>query len=312
VTSSRSPLAGLRCVVAGAGRVGTSAAHWLASRGARLDAIAGRRESSSAARLARELDCRCLPLETLSSGDADLLLLALPDAALAPVAESLAGRDQARVVLHVAGALGAAVLAPLRARGSAVGSWHPLRAFPEPIRDPAAAAGTFFALDGDAPAIALGERLTRALAARCALVPESQRSLYHGAAALAAGGVTTLLAAVSSLADRMGLPAAARHGYLELARGALAAARAADDPADAITGPVARGDEATVERHLEALARVDAELVPLVVALARETLRQLARRGAPTPAQKALTRRLEGPELLDRPKDRVLTSSAKR
>lgn len=299
-------------MVAGPGRVGTSVAHWLAARGARLEAIVGRRESPSAARLARELDCPCLPFETLSSGNAELLLLALPDATLAPAAAALAARDQARVVLHVAGALGAAVLAPLRARGSAVGSWHPLRAFPEPVRDPAAAVGTFFALDGDAPAIALGERLTRALAAECALVPESQRSLYHGAAALAAGGVTTLLAAVSSLAERMSLPAAARRGYLELARGALAAACDANDPADAITGPVARGDEETVERHLEALVRVDAELAPLVVALARETLRQLARRGAPTPAQRALARRLNDPELLDRPKDRVLTSPAKR
>jgi len=311
VIPPRPPLAGLRCVVAGAGRVGVSAAHWLVARGARLDAVAGRRGSDSATRLARELDCPCEPIETLRSADADLLLLALPDAALAPTAAALATREQAPVVLHVAGALGAAVLAPLRARGSAVGSWHPLRAFAEPSRDPSEAAGTFFALDGDAPALALAERLSQALAGQCALVGESDRSLYHAAAALAAGGVTTLVAAVASLADRMGLPEAARRGYLELAQGALAAARGADDPADAITGPVARGDEETVARHLEALARADPQLVPLVVALARETLRQLARRSPQTPAQRALERRLQAPDLLDRPKDRVLTSSLK-
>lgn len=306
-----SPLDGLRCVVAGAGRVGASVAHWLAATGARVEAIAGRSGSESSATLARELDCRFEPIGTLASSDADLLLLALPDAALAPAAAALAERGQARVALHVAGALGASVLAPLRAAGSAVGSWHPLRAFPAPAPDPAAAADTFFALDGDPPATALGERLAAALRGHSAIVAERDRPLYHGIATVAAGGVTTLAAAVAALSDRLGLPPEARRGYLELSRGALAAAARTDDPAEAITGPVARGDKATFLRHLEAFAEADPELLPLVVATARETLRQIARMGPPNPAQRALATLLETPDLLDRPKVRVLTSPGK-
>jgi len=311
VIGPRSSLDGLRCVVAGAGRVGASVAHWLAATGARVEAVAGRRASESAAALASELGCRLEWLDTLSTPEADLLLLALPDAELAPAAAALAERPQARVVLHVAGALGASVLAPLRAAGSAVGSWHPLRAFPAPAPDPATAADTFFALDGDPPAVELGARLAEAFSGHSAVVPERDRSLYHGIATLAAGGVTTLLASVASLADELGLPSAARRGYLELSRGAVAAASDVREPADAITGPVARGDEETFLRHLEAIGRADPSLLPLVVAVARESLRQLARRGAPSSAQNALARRLEAPDLLDRPKDRVLTSPAK-
>lgn len=308
VTSHAPPLAATRFVLAGAGRVGSSLARWLAARGAQPIAIAGRADSESARSLAAELGCPVETLAALACDDADLLLLALPDGEIAAATEELARRPQARVVLHVAGALGAGVLAPLRARGSSVGAWHPLRAFPAPSRQVDEAADTFFALDGDPEAQELGRRLAQALGGSAGEVPESARALYHFAATLAAGGVTTLLATVVALADSLGLPEEARAGYLELARGALAAARDAADPADAITGPVARGDVDTFVAQLDALREADAELVPLAIELARETLRQVARRAAPTPAQRALAERLGGPELLDRSKDRVLTS----
>ncbi len=296
--SPQPSLAGIRYVLAGAGRVGSSLAYWLATRGAIPTTIAGRAESDTARGLAAELGCRFESLAALDSRGADLLLLALPDAVLAATASELAERPQARVALHVAGAFGASVLAPLRVRGTSVGAWHPLRAFPAPSRDVAEATGTFFALDGDARALELGRRLALALGGSAATVPESVRCLYHFAATVAAGGVTTLLATVAGLADRLGLPAAARAGYLELARGALAAAGAAADPADAITGPVARGDLDTLVAQFDALRRTDAELLPLAVELARETLRQAARRAAPTPAQRALAERLRRPNSL--------------
>ncbi|MBZ0102344.1 MAG: DUF2520 domain-containing protein, partial [Thermoanaerobaculia bacterium] len=107
---------------------------------------------------------------------------------------------RARVALHVAGALGAGVLAPLAATGIAVGTFHPLRAFPAVEPDPAAAAGCFFALDGDPRARSLGRRLAEALGGESAVVPEEARTIYHLAATLAAGGVATVLAAAADLA----------------------------------------------------------------------------------------------------------------
>jgi len=311
VSSLAPPLAGLALALAGPGLVGASLAHWAAAAGARLVRVAGRPGSPGAAALARALDARAVALDELASADCDLLLLALPDAELAGVARLLAGRGQAPVALHVAGALGASVLAPLRAAGSAVGSLHPLRAFAAVDPALAAARGVFFAIDGDPPALAAGRRLAAAFGGVAGEVPEATRPLYHFAATLVAGGATTLLAAALELAARAGVPASARAGYGALARGALAAALAADDAADAITGPAARGDLATWDRHLDALAELAPELVPLAVALGRETLRQRARRAPHGPAQQALAARLARAEVLDHPRDRVLTSRRK-
>jgi predicted short-subunit dehydrogenase-like oxidoreductase (DUF2520 family) len=105
--------------------------------------------------------------------------------------------------------------------------------------------------------------------------------------------VTTLLAAAAEIADRLGLPPAVARGYLELARGAIAQALAVGDAAAALTGPAARGDVATVEKHLTELARLAPEKLPLALELARETLRQVARRGPLSAEQEALLAALE-------------------
>ncbi len=305
------PLSGFVLALAGPGRVGESLSRWAVAAGARLALVAGRPGSARAAALARDLGGRAVELDAMDSAACDLLLLALPDSELAAAAAALAARAQAPVALHVAGALGASAIAALRATGAAVGSLHPLRAFPAAEPDLAAARGTFFAIDGDPRALELARRLATAFGGHAGEVAESARPLYHFAATLVAGGIATLAAAAHDLAARAGVPASARAGYAELARGALEAALAAEDPADAITGPAARGDVATWDLHRAGLAAAAPELAPLALALAREALRQRARRVPPGPAQKALAERLETAEVLDHPRDRVLTSTRK-
>ena len=291
-------LTDLTFTLVGAGKVGTSLAHWLVAAGARATAVgvrAGPAPAGEASRkLAAALGARAVAADALASAGDDLLLVAVADDVLDGLIASLAARSQAAVALHTAGHRGATALAPLGARGAAVGSFHPLKAFPRPLVDPAAARGVFFALDGDPAAQRLGRRLAAAWGATAAEVPEGRRTLYHFAATLAAGGVTTLVAAADELAVRLGLPPEAARGYLELARGALAAVDPeGGGPAAAITGPAARGDLAGVERHLAALAEEEPELVPLAVLLGRESLRQLARRGPLDGPRRGLAAALE-------------------
>ena len=194
----------------------------------------------------------CVALADLNTVGEDLLLIAVGDAALPAVAAALAGRPQAAVALHTSGSLDASVLAPLRAAGPAVGSLHPLKAFPIPFPDPEEGRGVFFAVDGDPPARDLAFRLAGAWGGVPGDVPAAARPLYHFAATLAAGGAVTLLAVAAEIAGRLGLPEAVARGYLELCHGAVSAASAGLDAgqslAEAITGPVARGDTATVAR----------------------------------------------------------------
>lgn len=309
------PLDGLTFCLVGPGRVGASLAAWAVAGGAELDTVAGR-APEPAGELAGRLGGRAVPLAELSSGGRDLLLLAVPDAALGAVAEALAARPQAAVAVHTAGSLGASILAPLRHAGCAVGTFHPLKAFPRPLPDPAEAAGTFFALDGDRAARELGERLAAAFGGVAGLVPEEVRELYHLAASVAAGGVATLVASAGDLARTVGLPDAVLRGYLELAQGALRAVereivrslqphgqslqppgespQPSEDtvrPERAITGPLARGDAATFLRELETLRRsgppADRRLL-LLGRLALETVRLTAGEEAARDLAKAL------------------------
>ena len=121
----------IRFSIVGPGRVGSSLGNWLTERGARLEIVAGRHGDRVAA-LGDRLGARASTVEQLETDDQDLLLVAVSDDAISEVARQLAGRPQATVALHVSGTLGAEPLAPLRDRGSSIGTLHPLRAFPQP------------------------------------------------------------------------------------------------------------------------------------------------------------------------------------
>jgi predicted short-subunit dehydrogenase-like oxidoreductase (DUF2520 family) len=236
--------------VAGAGRVGSSLARWAVAAGAELVGIASRHPGRAAWPDGPPL----VELDDLATGGQDLLLIAVGDPAVREVAARIARRPQARIALHTSGSLDASALAPLREAGSRTGSLHPLKAFPRPLPDPAEAKGIFFAVDGDPEARELAFRLAAAWGAVAAEVP-------------------------AEAAGSLGLPEEVTRGYLELARGALAgAARALDEGRPlgaAITGPAARGDQATLERHFEALRTLAPEKLALAEALAQETQRQM-------------------------------------
>lgn len=208
--------------------------------------------------------------------DCDVLVLAVPDDAVAPAARSLAGRLQCRAAFHVSGALAAAALAPLRSSGAALGSLHPLRVFTgasgETWRD------ALVAIEGDDDAVAIGEGLVRAIGARPRRIAPDAKPLYHAAATLAAGGTAAVLSLAARAWQAVGIPE-------EEARPALAglSARAAEAVAsrgfeDAFTGPVARRDLGTVRAHRDALAALP-DAGRLYALLAGETLRRTPGRG---------------------------------
>ena len=171
----------------------------------------------------------------------DVLVLATPDDSVADVAAAVRPVDET-VVIHLAGSLGLDVLAP-----------HPRRAaLPPlvPLPDPTLGArrlrsGVTFAVAGDPVAAELAE----SLGGRVVEVADEDRAAYHAAACIAANHVVALLGQVERVADTVGLPLDA---FLDLTRAAV------DDvarigPRRALTGPVARGDWATLSRHREAL-----------------------------------------------------------
>jgi predicted short-subunit dehydrogenase-like oxidoreductase (DUF2520 family) len=203
--------------------------------------------------------------------DADVVFLAVTDPAVEPLCQRIAGLLQpGQLVVHCAGALGLDVLASARAAGARTGSLHPLRAIPRgsgagTLRD--AAAG--IAASDPSAREALNE-LARSLGMSPIPVSGEARPLYHAAAVLSAAGQVALFSrAVKLFQDATGAPEPlARSALLPLAQGALAQLEQRD-PAQALTGPAARGDAATVSAHRAAL---DETMLPLYDELTRAML----------------------------------------
>lgn len=172
----------------------------------------------------------------------DLLVLAVPDPSIAEVA-AVVEPVATTVVAHMAGSLGLDVLAPHGRRAVL----HPLASLPGGDRGADQLRGVWWGLStGGDP---LADELVADLGGHVLHVDDADRVRYHAAAAIAANHVVALLGQVERIAGSIGLPLGA---YLPLVRTAVENV-AAVGPAAALTGPVQRGDEATLARHRAAL-----------------------------------------------------------
>lgn len=232
--------------LAGPGRAGSSVALALLGAGWTATGVTGRSDDAPSTRAAvARLGCPPVGAADLGRG-AHLVVIATPDAVITDVAAAIApGLEPDALVVHCSGARGLDALAPIaEARPDVqVGALHPLQTFAAP--DPARLAGAWAAVAGPAEVaeIALG------LGLRPFVVPDAQRPAYHAAAVVASNHVVALLGQVARIAESAGVPVEA---FWPLVNTTVANVEARG-AADALTGPVARGDHATVAAHLDAL-----------------------------------------------------------
>jgi len=278
-SSSSPPVA-----IVGAGAVGSALARALVAKGHRVEAVLSRRADSAQA-LANRVGApvaasawKALPAPVR------LVLLCVPDDAIASVAEALAEVEHPwsdTIAAHTSGAQTVAALSPLRDQGAATLSVHPLQTFAEET-PPEAFENIVVGLEGNDRAVTVGEALARSLGARPVRLTSEEKARYHCAATLASNGLVALLAVVEEIfaasaneteSSGMGLDAVEPllHQTLEN----LHRSR----PEGALTGPVARGDEETVQAHIDALAACTPHLLPLYVALSTELVRVAVRGG---------------------------------
>lgn len=279
-----------RVGIAGTGRVARAMALALAPRSAEAVLIWGRspdRAHEASASVGGkgadglgDLVARC-----------DLILIAVADDALRSVVADLAAAlppGTEPFVCHVSGGSGAGVLAPLHARGALTAAMHPAMTFTgDAAQEALRMAGARFAITApDAEALAEARTLVGLLGGVAVAVAEDHRPLYHAALCHAANHLVTLLAGASQALRVAGAdePEAL---LAPLVRAALE--NSLDRGFGALSGPLLRGDGATIAAHLAAIARDCPDLLPAYRAMATATIDELARTGAaPSPALRTL------------------------
>ncbi|HEX9283138.1 MAG TPA: Rossmann-like and DUF2520 domain-containing protein [Gemmatimonadales bacterium] len=210
---------------------------------------------------------------------AGVVVLAVKDDAIRPLAEAFAragaiGADQ--VVLHLSGVQGQEALGPLVSSRAALGSLHPLQTISDPERAPDRLRGAWAAVEGMPRAVQAAEGLAQDLGMHPFRIPSKAKPVYHAGAVFASNYFVVVEAVAQRLLRHAGLSdAEAWQALRPLVEGTFQNLTH-QEPLAALTGPVARGDEATIQRHLESLTRDDALLYR---ALGRAALELAEKRG---------------------------------
>ncbi len=210
---------------------------------------------------------------------AGVVILAVRDDAILPLAQGLARAAAIRadhVVLHLSGAQGQEALGPLVGSRAALGSLHPLQTISDPERAAQRLKGAWAAVEGMPRAVQAAETLAQDLGMRPFHIASKAKPIYHASAVFASNYLVVVEAVAQRLLRHAGLSdTEAWQALRPLVEGTLENLTG-QGPAAALTGPVARGDRATIRRHLEALTHDDALLYR---ALGRAALELAQKRG---------------------------------
>ena len=268
----------------GAGRAGSALGIAFAQAGYRIAAVHSR-TAAHAEELARAVGAQVVPTAIAAVRLADLTLLTVPDGAIAQVAATVAASGMAlrdHAVVHCSARLGPDVAAAVRAGGGSVGVLHPLQAMSGAASAPLLR-GAFFRLEAEGSLRESLARMVADLEGHVLTIEPRNRDLYHAAAVLAGNAPLALLARATELLEAAGVERQTAHEALaKLLEGAATNARA-QGSAEALTGPVVRGDAEAIAAHLAALGPYP-EARDLYAQLVRE-MEQLVR-PAPAPRER--------------------------
>jgi predicted short-subunit dehydrogenase-like oxidoreductase (DUF2520 family) len=190
---------------------------------------------------------------------ADLVFLAVQDRYIIEVAQEIAVQmgdfDLTHYLFaHLSGSLTAEVLQPLADSGAVTFSLHPLQSLADVEGAVKAMAGSYFSFEGDVRALATAESIVQALSGQMVQLKASDKVLYHAAAVVSSNFFIALEEMAINLMRGIGVDSeTARKMLLPLIRGSFENLERVA-PAEALTGPIVRGDDQTVAAHIAALS----------------------------------------------------------
>jgi predicted short-subunit dehydrogenase-like oxidoreductase (DUF2520 family) len=246
----------------GAGKVGGVLASKLFEKGYKVVAVASRSFSSAERLVANISSCRPYSTPQEVADVATLVFITTPDDAVSSVQQGIDWHP-GQWVVHTSGALPVSVLQRAKSRGGLTGGFHPLQTFAGATGENLS--GSTFALEGEEPLLSSLKEIALALGGSYVVVSSEDRALYHITGVLASNYVVTLMGLADEIWRRLGLSASGVNSLLPLMRGTVENLARIGLP-DALTGPIARGDAGTIQKHLQALR----ERIPELTSIYRE------------------------------------------
>jgi predicted short-subunit dehydrogenase-like oxidoreductase (DUF2520 family) len=284
--------------VLGSGRVGSALGRLWMDAGEEVTVVASRRAARAKSAAEFMGISRSTTHYARAAQHGGWVILAVVDDALPVVVSRLAQSKidwRGKVVLHTSGYHTADALQVLVRRGAEAGTLHPLMAVASPEEGVRRLPGAAFAVDGSRKALEVAGRLARAAGGWALRVPPDARPGYHAAAVLAANCSVALIDAAAEVMQRAGIPRRlALAAIAPLVRGSVDNVSRLG-PSRGLTGPVARGDAATVQGHLQVL---EGDVEEVYRCLSRRMI-SLANRVDPRTDRRAVAKVL-GPSLPER------------
>jgi predicted short-subunit dehydrogenase-like oxidoreductase (DUF2520 family) len=278
----------MKISVVGAGNVGTTLAVLLKRAGHTITGVASR-TAAGAARAGELLGVPHGIYPSEFTREADVTFLTVPDRAIAGVCAQIAACDGFRpgsVVIHTSGAHSSDLLAPARNGGSRALSFHPLQSFAGPAAGIANLPGSFVTIEGDEGALQTARQLASDLSCQTLEIPTESKALYHAAACMVCNYFVTLVDLGLQMLEAAGIK---REEGLPAIRPLVECTLQnilRSGPAQALTGPIARGDSGTVQSHLELMDRLAPSLIPLYKTLGQATVGIAAAKGSLAAAER--------------------------
>ena len=263
----------LRIAIVGPGRLGSALTLELARAGYPISEIFTRGNQRPAKNLARRVHAR---LATISHArlDAEVIWFCVPDRDIAGAARALerATDWRQKIAFHSSGALASDELDRLRQRGASVASVHPLMTFVS--KSAPKLKGVPFALEGDRKATRLAERVVRDLGGEVLGISKQSKAAYHAWGTFVSPLLIATLVTAERVAGLAGISATeARRQMMPIVRQTIENYGKLG-PAEAFSGPLVRGDIATIREHLRVLRKIPAGR-DVYLTLARLALRHL-------------------------------------
>jgi predicted short-subunit dehydrogenase-like oxidoreductase (DUF2520 family) len=279
--------------IIGCGKVGTSLGNFLRKAGYPISGLASKSLSSAqkAARIIGTDKISDIPWEM--TRHAQVVFITTPDNAIADTCSIISqnsGFQKDAVVLHCSGLLPSTVLSSAKTCGAYIGSLHPLQSFASAEYDKNPFKNIIVSVEGEHDAVEAAEKIAKDLGSVCYRIKTEAKSLYHASAVVASNYLVTLLELAFRLISASGIHQKDAVNVLNpLIYGTLSNIEKVGIP-DALTGPIARGDIATVENHIKEIGAKSPDLLVLYKMLGFYTV-DIARAGGTI--TKSLAQRLK-------------------